>query len=305
MTSLGSSSNTEGNTRRFKVAGHSFTLKVEAGNGIWSKLLNYSPFETSEAGKDIFSLGVSFDGSVSLPEGLRPVFKKETAAEEPLLNLYQKGEEWWAEMAPFGNMPPVAFLSMSEDFTEASLVVKEGKFGKFAIDNAMMLLFAFNTSDKSTIEMHASVIMKDGKGFLFLGSSGTGKSTQSRMWLESVPGSELLNDDNPAVRVSENGEIRVFGTPWSGKTPCYRNLDVQVGAIVKIRRCRENRITPLSLPEAYAEISSSTSSLKSVRRMADGLHSTLAAIATTVPCYVLDCLPDHDSAQVCSKEVCR
>ncbi len=53
---------------------------------------------------------------------------------------------------------------------------------------------------------------------MFLGESGTGKSTHSRMWLENIEGSTLLNDDAPAVRISADGTT-AYGTPWSGKTP--------------------------------------------------------------------------------------
>ncbi|MBO6066250.1 MAG: transposase, partial [Lachnospiraceae bacterium] len=82
--------------------------------------------------------------------------------------------------------------------------------------------------------MHASVTMHAGKGYLFLGKSGTGKSTHSQLWINNIEGCELLNDDNPVLRVEDDGSVRVYGSPWSGKTPCYRNLDVPVGAIVDL-----------------------------------------------------------------------
>ncbi|RZF61691.1 hypothetical protein [Sphingobacterium corticibacterium] len=52
----------------------------------------------------------------------------------------------------------------------------------------------------STILLHASVIEQDGQGYAFLGKSGTGKSTHSRLWLLHIPNAALLNDDNPAIR---------------------------------------------------------------------------------------------------------
>ena len=68
---------------------------------------------------------------------------------------------------------------------EALVSVADPVQTRFAIDNAAMLLFAFSTAGKGTLEMHASVTVKDGKGYLFLGHSGTGKSTHSRQWLET------------------------------------------------------------------------------------------------------------------------
>jgi hypothetical protein len=138
---------------------------------------------------------------------------------------------------------------------------------------------------------------------MFLGKSGTGKSTHSRQWLEIFPDAELLNDDNPVVRAEEDGTIRVYGSPWSGKTPCYRNFDAPVGAIVRIRQSPDNRATRQNIVEAYASVYSSCSGLKSERDIADGLHATLEKVVMGVPCFVLDCRPDHEAAEVCYKAV--
>lgn len=69
--------------------------------------------------------------------------------------------------------------------------------------------------------MHASVVATEtGKGYLFLGKSGTGKSTHTGLWLQQFSDCHLLNDDNPIVHVDSLGkQATVFGSPWSGKNP--------------------------------------------------------------------------------------
>ena len=121
--------------------------------------------------------------------------------------------------------PAAAFIT-NADFSS----IKVSLFGNkrnwvFGLNNAIMIAFAFSGAQKDLLLIHASVTMKDGKGYLFLGKSGTGKSTHSQLWLKHIPGTELLNDDNPAVRLI-NDEVIVYGTPWSGKTPCYKNKQV-------------------------------------------------------------------------------
>ena len=153
--------------------------------------------------------------------------------------------------------------------------------------------------------MHASVTMKDGKVYLFLGKSGTGKSTHSQLWINNIEGCSLLNDDNPVLRVLENGEVRVYGSPWSGKTPCYRNLDVPVGAIVNLHQAPKNAIRRLSLPEAYAAVYVSFSGYRFIKEMANGLHATNAKIVGSVPIYSLECLPDADAAFLCYNTVSK
>jgi hypothetical protein len=46
------------------------------------------------------------------------------------------------------------------------------------------------------------------------------------------------------VRAFDDGRVIVYGTPWSGKTPCYRNLQMPVGAYVRLEQYPENVIRP-------------------------------------------------------------
>ena len=308
--------------KRYRVANHIFELEMAEGP-LWDRLTNYSPFETDPAAEEateapapdgaspaaplsapIFHVKVLHtpDGP-EYPATKTPVLVGSYEKGAPKLDLYRCPDGWWVEMAPLDDMAPTAWLQISDDFSSAVLQEDtESDNGRFGVDNAMMLTFAFRTSTLHTLEMHSSVVVKDGLGFMFLGKSGTGKSTHSRMWLENLEGVRLLNDDNPIIRI-ENGLATVYGSPWSGKTPCYRNESAPIGAIVLIRRCKENRVTRMDIPEAYATILSSSSGFRAVEKMADGLHETMAGLITGVPCYVLDCLPDGDAARVCNRGV--
>ena len=166
-----------------------------------------------------------------------------------------------------------------------------------------MLMYAVSQARKDTLLVHASVTMKDDKGYLFLGKSGTGKSTHSQLWINNIEGCSLLNDDNPVVRIESDGEIRVYGSPWSGKTPCYRNLNVPVGAFVDLRQAKQNAIRKLSVVEAYTSIYKSITGFKFVKELADDYHANNTRLISSVPFYELECLPDADAAFLCYKTV--
>ena len=165
-----------------------------------------------------------------------------------------------------------------------------------------MLLFAMSTAALDTLEIHSSVTMCDGKGYAFLGKSGTGKSTHSRLWKEFIPGSELLNDDNPIIRIIDD-KAYIYGSPWSGKTPCYRNLRAPLGAVVRISQSPDNKIHRLSFVEAYASMFSSCSAFRAVPGVSDGIHGTIVKLTTLVPMYLLDCRPDKEAAELCHSTV--
>ena len=292
-------------TKSYKVAEHIFNLSLPDGSILWERLSQYEPFMLDETcPSPLFSLELVKE----LPDEERSIIlAPETEDGETVIKLFRQGTGWWFESSPDHRIPTVACTLASEDFKTASICIASRKIGDavFGINNALMLLYAFNTASLGTLEMHASMVSNSGKAFLFIAKSGTGKSTHSQQWLQYIPGTELMNDDNPIVRIWPDGKVIAYGSPWSGKTPCYRNVEAPVGAIVRIRRCPDNRITRFGALEAYASVYSSCSGFKAHKEMADGLHASLEAIALGVPCYVLDCRPDREAAEVCSMEVLK
>ena len=287
-------------TRYFSVAGHSFFVKGEESLPLWTFIDNYLPFEVSP-GECLFGVEV-FEGA---PEFEKEAFYVQSSQEEEQrLELYTVPEGWLVEMAPRNDMDICARMVLDRDFSKAKVYLQgNAALQRFGLDNSLMVIFAFSTAPLGTLEMHASVVSISGKAYLFLGKSGTGKSTHSRLWIENVPGTELVNDDNPIMRVLEDGSVCAYGSPWSGKLPCYRNVCLPVGAIVRIHRAPENAITRLPLVQAYASLAASCSGFRAEKTIADGLHATLSQIALNVPCYMLDCLPDAGAAILCSEYV--
>lgn len=166
------------------------------------------------------------------------------------------------------------------------------------LNNFLTVSFGIASAPFRTLKMHASVIEKEGKALLFLGKSGTGKSTHSRLWQQYVPGCSLLNDDEPVVRINERGEVMVYGTPWSGKTPCYRNEEARVAAFVLLRQSPENHLTKLSAKEAFFTLFVSSSMMRTDVHHKNAVFDTVAAILERVPVYRLDCRPDREAVSL-------
>lgn len=267
----------------------------------WGEMTPYEPFLVENDN----DLAFSIEMVDALPDtsGKHKITVSCEAPDAPRIVLYDWNGIWLMEIAPTSEAPMRVCLLVDKAFKKAQFRVLGSL--RFSIGTVMMLMFAFSTAQKSTLLMHSSVTVKDGKGYLFLGKSGTGKSTHSRLWIGNIPGCELLNDDNPVLRVMDDGEVRVYGSPWSGKTPCYRNLDYPVGAIVNLKQAKANTIRQLSLVEAYAAMYVSFSGYRFIKEMADGLHATNERIVTSVPCFGLDCLPNAEAAWLCYNNVSK
>lgn len=155
--------------------------------------------------------------------------------------------------------------------------------------------FSIATAPHRTIKVHASVIEYEGRALLFLGKSGTGKSTHSRLWLDNVEGCTLLNDDAPIMRVHEDGSVRVYGAPWSGSTPCYRDVDAEVVALIHLYQSPDNVLTPVDGITAISSMIEATGMLRNDKKNKNQIFSTITDILSSIPLYRLDCRPDIEA----------
>lgn len=279
-------------TRYYKVAGH--ILSITAGEDTFALLDNCRPFEV-EASEPLLTFDVKHD--VPLPDNFTEEWRQEEEGDEiacghceekPAFAFYSRGEL-------------AGWTSCSPDYRQAT--VSTNKLPKLALDNAMMVCYALATACLDTLLFHSSVVSRNGKAYMFLGPSGTGKSTHTRLWLRYVEGSKLLNDDNPVVRVSDGGVAMVYGSPWSGKTPCYINEQYALGSIVRLAQAPYNAIRRMRPLEAYATMSSSVSGKRWDRNIADGLHNTLNTLAAQTAVWHTDCLPDKEAAIMTSSTI--
>ena len=160
------------------------------------------------------------------------------------------------------------------------------------------MLFNLAALRRNAIAIHASAIRYRDAGLLFLGESGTGKSTHSRLWCRHIPGTSLLNDDSPILGLTE-GAVRVWGSPWSGKVPCYRNESAPVAAIVRLVQAPENRIRRLAPVEALgALLPSAPPAFIRGTELRESICETLTQVIGQVPVFRLECRPDADAARL-------
>ena len=289
-------------TAYYQVGGHVFS--VSGGESFFALMGNYEPFvhngdaslfESVALRTHAFALTITGGEAPAYSEELRQedegqeIICGKTAAGEPVFEF-----RWWQKTA--------GWLVCSENYREGRLVTT-GSYTKMAVDNALMVLYALATAAAGTVLFHAAVVSHEGKGYMFLGKSGTGKSTHAGLWVKHIAGAVLVNDDNPVVRLAEDGAPVVYGSPWSGKTPCYRNVSYPLGAIVMLSQAPYNKIQRLGGLQAYASLVASISGKRWDVGLADGLHETENALVMNVPVWHLECLPDEEAAKLCSLNI--
>lgn len=196
-----------------------------------------------------------------------------------------------------------ALIQTNKNFNDCRCALNGGYNQRcFGLNNALMLIFAFASSFHQTLMIHASLVRHDGYGYAFIAKSGTGKSTQVSMWLRYIDNCDLMNDDNPIVRYID-GKHYIYGSPWSGKTPCYRNVKAPLGAITRIDRAKKNSVDKLGPVEAFASFLPACSTMKWDKELFDAVCNNVTKVIETTGMYTLHCLPDEESARICQATI--
>ena len=127
--------------------------------------------------------------------------------------------------------------------------------------------------------------------------------------LSGDDGSGRLNAVLEEIRRIENrisglkDAAYAYGTPWSGKTPCYRPLSFPVGGMVRLKQASANRFRRQEGANAFVAIYPGCSVIGQDAGLRSHLYDTLVCLAEMVPVGVLECLPDREAALLCHREL--
>lgn len=151
--------------------------------------------------------------------------------------------------------------------------------------------------------LHASLVDWQGRGILFCAPSGTGKSTQARLW-EQCMGSRTLNGDRAGIRCAE-GQWRAWGLPYAGSSGIYCNESVPIRAIVLLRQGEENRLTPAPGMEAFRRLLPECNARRWDAGFMERLMGLLSDLVREVPMYQLECRPEPQAVALLRDELLK
>ena len=144
--------------------------------------------------------------------------------------------------------------------------------------------------------MHGAALCIDGKGVIFSAPSGTGKTTQMRLWQKAF-GERVLpvNGDKPIISRGSD-EVLVSGSPFCGKEGYSSNITVPLKAICFIERAAENSIVRLKADEILKRIFHQLFVPRIGSEMMDKALDFVGVLIEKVDIYLLKCNMDVDAA---------
>jgi len=208
-------------------------------------------------------------------------------------------------LAPMLGMTPYKEAWLDPEFRSGRVLLSRRYFDterpvyplEYPLDELLMI---HRLSRGEGVEMHAVGISdENGRGHLFLGHSGAGKSTTARLWIDR-PGVRILSDDRIILRADE-GQIWMHGTPWHGDAGIASPDSAPLSDIYLLQHGRGNERVPLSPGRAAAELF--TRSFVT-HHSAEGIQFTLGfldRVAREVPCSIFQFVPDESAVEA----ICR
>lgn len=287
----------------FSVADFTFRVSVPESTGIDELLPSFVPFRHAEGGAvdRLFDFKVMTASERAAVSG--ECILEESVNELGYVRLYSVDDGYYIEMS-YTKDGAVHSMYVCSNFSNAeAYLCWDDPYMSHVCSSMLRIVYSQAILNFDAISVHASVVScDDGIAYLFMGKSGTGKSTHAAMWTQTFSRCELLNDDNPTVRVKD-GEARVYGTPWSGKTPCYKNRNFPIGGIVRLAQARENRFVLLEDVDAFVALFPGCSLIRQDRRLCDALYDILARLSSMVVVGKLECLPDREAVLLCRNKL--
>jgi hypothetical protein len=218
-----------------------------------------------------------------------------------LWQLYKQQDDYlFSFSTPYFGPTPYKLASFNQDFTAGQIRLHRPYFAdravyplEYPLDELLMLnLLAGGRG----AEFHSSGIVDEtGRGRLFIGQSGAGKTTTARLW-ESLQGTTVLSDDRIILRQSDK-QFWMYGTPWHGEAELSTAAKAPLKQIFFLRHGERNELMPLGRMEAAARLFSC--SFPTFYNMA-GLDFTLAfyeEVASLIPCFEFSFIPGPEAVE--------
>jgi len=138
--------------------------------------------------------------------------------------------------------------------------------------------------------VHACAVNYKGEGLLFVGKSGSGKTTISNLW-HGNNGTRILSDDRIIIRRIED-DFRIYGTPWYGTGKFARAESVLLKRIYFLKHARKNNLKLLSDVGACTRLITTSFPTFWDRRGMEFVLNFCEELTQRIPCYELGFLPD-------------
>ncbi len=249
------------------------------------------------AGWQLFSCGEITESGMVIEESGRMFSSGHFApsASHPELNVYRMPDGSWLFESP-AHLPPAQVLldqrgrAIRYHLPECSDL--EGQ--RVKLNHLLRTAYECRFCCEGVLSLHAACVENGECAVAFTGSSGMGKSTRAKAWVD-VLGFDWISGDRPAVRLEAAGST-ACGVPWDGKEQIFRKVERPLRAIMEVRRSSVNHIRRLTPEQARSLLMRQTFIPMWDTEAAVLAIANVRALIERTPVYRVFCGPGPDAA---------
>jgi len=187
---------------------------------------------------------------------------------------------------------PIRLAVFKPDFRTGDVYCRDTDIKhSFPFDYPLDELVVLNIlSRKSGIIVHACGISYCDKGYLFLGQSGTGKSTMANLW-KNRGKAQVLSDDRIVIR-GKNGQLFAYGTPWHSDGKFFSPEKVKLERIFFLKQGKKNKVRMLNPVDAALRLLNCSFPTFYDATGMGNILDLINSIAVEIECYELSFVPN-------------
>jgi hypothetical protein len=148
---------------------------------------------------------------------------------------------------------PYKIATFDSSFTHGEIVMSEAARNLCPTDYPLDEVLVSHLLGRGRgVELHScGVIDRNGRGHLFVGMSGAGKSTTARLW--GADAAAIVSDDRVIVREAD-GVMSMHGTPWHGEAALSMNASAPLAGVYLLTQSPENALRELPAADAVVRL---------------------------------------------------
>ena len=184
----------------YKVGGHCFKVSGSILCSVLERMAGFAPFEVAEGDDNVPEFFFMEGKSGNIPAFCERQYVFAHEGVEGIFGCTAGG--YLLRLSPVNEKS--LFLWTDNEVNVCYLC---GNWSARLVRFALWIGYGIQTAMSDTVAIHSSCIVYRQKAVLFLGESGTGKSTHTRLWQEYRAGAVLLNDKGR----------KIFLTDWQNR----------------------------------------------------------------------------------------
>jgi hypothetical protein len=186
---------------------------------------------------------------------------------------------------------PFLLAHFSPGYDRCEIYSKEDNFYKALKEDAfpfLEVMLSNALSLRKGIIMHSCGIADNGKGYLFSGKSGNGKSTMARLWGEEAT---VLSDERVMI-CREGRHFVIMGIPRNTSFTPVSSITCRLKKIFFIEHASEFRCEPLSYQASLTQLLLRSSLPLWDKAALNRAVDLLQSLGSRILCFRLGFLPD-------------